>query len=111
LVAFVSTPPQYIPVGELDTGNAALVARRFSLESAQRHTLAWNFLSTALKSFITVDSLCSHNTIEQQPGWRIYSGLLRRCVRGPSVPVRVPGTPQVPASAVLNEGAAVMVCG
>ena len=43
LVAFVSTPPQYISVGELDTENAALVQRGLSHESVQRHTLAWNF--------------------------------------------------------------------
>ena len=50
LSAFVSDPPQYIPVGELHTENSALVARGYSRESVHIHTLAWNFLSTALKS-------------------------------------------------------------
>ena len=47
--AFLSTPPQYI-IGESDEENAAFVQRGFNLESVQMHTLAWNFLSTALKS-------------------------------------------------------------
>ena len=58
-----------------------------------------------------IDYYCSHSAIEQQPEWPVYSGLLRRCVRGPSAPVHIPGTPQVRASALRNEGAAAMVCG
>ena len=50
LSAFVSGPPQYIPVGELDTENSVLVNRGCNRESVHIHALAWNFLSTALKS-------------------------------------------------------------
>ena len=50
LSAFVSDPPQYIPVGELDTENSVLVDRGYSRKSVHIHALAWNFLSTALKS-------------------------------------------------------------
>ena len=48
--AFVADPPQYIPVGELDTENSVLVERGYSRESVHMHALARNFLSTALKS-------------------------------------------------------------
>ena len=49
--AFVSDPPQYIAVqGELDTENSVLVDGGYSRESVNMHALAWNFLSTALKS-------------------------------------------------------------
>ena len=50
LLAFASISPQYVPVGELDTENMTPVQRGFSLERVQRHALAWDFLSTALKS-------------------------------------------------------------
>ena len=48
--AFVSDPSQYIPVGELDTENSVLVDMGYSREIVHMHSLAWNFLSTALKS-------------------------------------------------------------
>ena len=47
--AFVSDPPQYIPVGELDTENSVPVERGYSRESVHMHAVAWNFLWTALK--------------------------------------------------------------
>ena len=50
LSGVVSDPPQYIPVGELDTENSVLVDKGYSHESAYMDALAWNFLSTALKS-------------------------------------------------------------
>ena len=50
LSAFVSDPPQYVPVRELDTENLVLVGRGNNRESVHVHALAWNFLSTALKS-------------------------------------------------------------
>ena len=50
LSAFVPDPPQYIPVGELDTENSVLVERGYSRGSVHMHALAWNLLSTALKS-------------------------------------------------------------
>ena len=46
----MSDPPNYIPVGELDTENSVLVDRGYSRESVHMHALAWNFLSTAIKS-------------------------------------------------------------
>ena len=48
--AFVSDPPWYIPVGELDTETSVLVGRGYNRESVHIHAFAWNFLSTALKS-------------------------------------------------------------
>ena len=49
--AFVWDPPQYIPVqGELDTENSVLGDGGYSRERVNKHALAWNFLSTALKS-------------------------------------------------------------
>lgn len=50
LSSFVSDPSQYIPVGELDTKNVVHVARGYSRDRVQTHTLACNFLSTALES-------------------------------------------------------------
>ena len=51
LSAFVWDPPQYIPVqGELDTENSVLGDGGYSRERVNKHALAWNFLSTALKS-------------------------------------------------------------
>ena len=38
LSAFVSDPPQYIPVGELDTKNSVLVARGYNRESCLLYT-------------------------------------------------------------------------
>ena len=46
----MSDPPQYIPVGELDTENSVFFDRGYSRESVHIHALAWNSLSTALKS-------------------------------------------------------------
>ena len=67
LVAFVSIPPQYIPIGELHTGNAALVQRGVSLESVQRHTLAWNFILTAPKS--KSDKRILHSCTSPREAW------------------------------------------
>ena len=50
LSVFVSGPPQYIPVGELDTDNSVLVARGFSRERVpiiQRHGFSYQRLSRA----------------------------------------------------------------
>ena len=67
LSAFVSDPPQYIPVGELDTENSVLVARGYSRESVHIHTLAWNFLSTALKS--KSDKSILHRCTSPREAW------------------------------------------
>ena len=40
LSAFVSDPPQYIPVGELDTKTSVLVDRGYSREGVNIHALA-----------------------------------------------------------------------
>ena len=37
--AFVSDPPQYIPVGELDTENSVLVDRGYNRESVRTHAV------------------------------------------------------------------------
>ena len=50
LSAFVSDPPQYVPVGELYTETSVLIERGYNRERVHIHALAWNFLSTALKS-------------------------------------------------------------
>ena len=50
LSAFVPDPPQYIPVGELNTENTVFVERGYNRKSVHIHALARNFLSTALKS-------------------------------------------------------------
>lgn len=49
LAAFVSELPEHIPIGKLDIENEVFT-RRYSSEGVQRHTLAQNYLSTALKS-------------------------------------------------------------
>ena len=41
LSAFVSDPPQYIPVGELVTEHSVLVERGYSRERVHMHALAW----------------------------------------------------------------------
>ena len=46
----MSDPLQYILVRELDTETSVLVDRGYSRESVQIHTLAWIFLSTAVKN-------------------------------------------------------------
>ena len=48
--AFVSDPPQYVPVRELDTKNSVRVGRGYNRECVHLHAHAWNFPSTALKS-------------------------------------------------------------
>ena len=50
LYTFVPDPPQYVPVGELDTENSVVVGRGHNRKSMHIHALAWNSLSTALKS-------------------------------------------------------------
>ena len=50
LSVFVSDPPQYVPVGELDIENSVLVGRGYNRERVHIHALAWNFLLRALKS-------------------------------------------------------------
>ena len=82
LSAFVSDPPQYIPVGELDTENSMLVARGFSRESVHVHTLAWNFLSTALKS--KSDKSILHRCTSPRRAWDrggVHGAPLRRTHR------------------------------
>ncbi|CAN0597874.1 unnamed protein product, partial [Laminaria digitata] len=64
---FVSEPPEYVPVGELDTENQVLVDRGFTTESVQRHTLAWSFLSTALKS--KSDKSILHRCTSPREAW------------------------------------------
>ena len=63
----MSDPPQYIPVGEWDTDNSMLVARGFSRESVHVHSLAWNFLSTALKS--KSDKSILHRCTSPRQAW------------------------------------------
>ena len=65
--AFVSNPPQYIPVGELDTENSVLVDRGYGRESVHMHTLARNFLSTALKS--KSDKSILHRCTSPREAW------------------------------------------
>ena len=43
LSAFVSDPPQYVPVGELDTENSVLVGRGYNREHVHIYALAWKF--------------------------------------------------------------------
>ena len=73
-------------------------------EGRKYAVMFWSELDSSHRLFVFP------NTIEQQPGWRVDCDLLRRCMRGLSAPVHVPGTPQVPASALRNEGAAGMAC-
>ena len=63
----MSDPSQYIPVGELDTENSALVERGYSRESVHIHALAWNFLSTALKS--KSDKSILHRCTSPREAW------------------------------------------
>ena len=65
--AFVSDPPQYISVEELDTENSVLVDRWYSRESVHMHALAWNFLSTALKS--KSDKSILHRCTSPREAW------------------------------------------
>ena len=41
LSAFVSDPPQYVPVGELDTENSVLVGRGYNRERVHIHARRW----------------------------------------------------------------------
>ena len=50
LPAFVPNPPQYVAVAELDTENSVLVGRGYNRERVHIHAVAWNFISTALRS-------------------------------------------------------------
>ena len=65
--AFVSDPPQYITVKELDTENSALVERVCSRESVHMHALAWNFLWTALK--IKSNKIILDRCTSPREGW------------------------------------------
>ena len=46
----MSDPPQYIPVGEVDTENSVFVDRGYNRANVHINALGWHFLSTALKS-------------------------------------------------------------
>ena len=70
--AFVSDPPQYISVEELDTENSVLVDRWYSRESVHMHALAWNFLSTALK--IKSDKSILHKCTSPREAWDALLG-------------------------------------
>lgn len=77
LAAVLSEPPHYVPVGELDAENAVLVARGVNPERVQTNTLvAWNFLSTALKS--KSDIITLHRCSSPWKAWyallRLYDG-------------------------------------
>ena len=72
LSAFVSDPPQYIPVGGLDTEHSVLVERGYSRESVHMHALAWNFLSTALK--IKSDKSILHKCTSPREAWDALLG-------------------------------------
>ena len=63
----MSDPPQYIPVGAVDTQLSVLVARGLSRENVLIHTLAWNFLSTALKS--NSDKSMLHRCTSPRQAW------------------------------------------
>ena len=64
----MSNPPQYIPVGELDTENSVLVGRGCNRESVHNiHALAWNFLLTALKS--KSDKSILHRCTSPREAW------------------------------------------
>ena len=63
----MSYPPQYVPVGELDTKNSILVGRGYNRESVHIHALAWNFLSTALKS--KSDKSILHRCTSPREAW------------------------------------------
>ena len=67
LSAFVSDPPQYVPVGELDTENSVFVGRGYNRERVHIHALAWNFLSTALKS--KSDKSILHRCTSTREAW------------------------------------------
>ena len=64
---FVLDPPQYIPLGDMDTENSALVERGYNRESVRIHALAWNFLSTALKS--KSDKSILHRCTSPREAW------------------------------------------
>ena len=67
LSAFVSDPPQYVPVGELDTETSVLVERGYNRERVHIDALAWNFLSTALKS--KSDKSILHRCTSPREAW------------------------------------------
>ena len=70
LSVFVSDPPQYVPVGELDTKNSRLVGRGYNRERVHIHALAWNFLSTALKS--KSDKSILHRCTSPREAWDAF---------------------------------------
>ena len=67
LSAFVSDPPQHVPVGELDTENSVLVGRGYNGERVHMHALAWNFRSTALQS--KSDKSILHRCTSPREAW------------------------------------------
>ena len=67
LSAFVSDPPQYVSVAELDTENSVLVGRGYNRERVHIHALAWNFLSTALQS--KSDKSTLHRCTSPREAW------------------------------------------
>ena len=67
LSAFVSDPPQYVPVGELDTENLVLVGRGCNRERVRIHALTWNCLLTALKS--KSDKSILHRCTSPREAW------------------------------------------
>ena len=63
----MSDPPQYVPLGELDTENSVLVGRGYNRERVHILALAWNFLSTALKS--KSDKSILHRCTSPREAW------------------------------------------
>ena len=67
MIVHMSDPPQYILVGEFDTENSALADRGYSRERVHIHALAWNFVSTALKS--KSDKSIFHRCTSPREAW------------------------------------------
>ena len=63
----MSDPPQYVPGGELDTETSVLVGRGYNRERVHIHALAWNFLSTTLRSNSDKNTL--HRCTSPREAW------------------------------------------
>ena len=63
----MSDPPQYVPVGKLNTENSVLVGRGYNRERVHIHAIAWNFLSTVLKS--KSDKSILHRCTSSREAW------------------------------------------
>ena len=70
--AFVSDPPEYVSVGELNTENSVPVGRGYNRIRVHIHALAWNFLSTSLKS--KSDKSILHRCTSPREAWDALLG-------------------------------------